>query len=649
LEEIAVLKTAKHRSDIQALRGLAVLAVVFFHAYESYFPQGYLGVDVFFVISGFVITPLILRIFTQLDFGERRLTRLKLFYVSRFYRLAPALAVFLIISTLAIFLVGLPGDHQRFVRQGFATVLLLGNYGAYEHFGDYFNTTPHPLIHTWSLSVEEQIYFLLPVFLILTIRGRDNPKKMIFLIYGFITLLSFISFLFPNILAPIYSNFGITHPSRFSFYSPIDRIWQFTIGGLGYFLLENSQNRIAKFSKGINVLLTFVLMISLFSSFHANPQYSAIFVTLISLLILTNRSLYILPNFSRKYFEWVGNRSYSIYLIHMPLLYLAKHSPVTGIGNNSDRGIQSVLAIFASLILGSLSYSKIEERFRKRTKNFSITKKSISVALTLNIVFPLILLFMMDFGYKHQYWGFDRNVQQPAYAGFLDSKCKRDSEIGPPCTYLDEGAKNVALLIGDSHAAHIAQAVVGAGKSQNWNIVVWTHGGCQIQFQKSDKGDLSDDCIKVNRQMKKWVLENRPNAIIVSQFVQSKSSQIGLMEALTSLRAIVPNILLVENSPVFPDGKDFMFSRPLIMSPYSPPKTFAEDEMELNDKNASDQLAEWARQNRISTLNFWSLFCKNGTCSRYSNGYWLYRDTHHFSIEGAALTIPQIESYLMQF
>lgn len=623
-----------------------MLAVVLFHTKESYFPNGYLGVDVFFVISGFVITPLILRIFIQSEFRERRLTRLKVFYISRFYRLAPALSVTLVISTIAMFLVGLPGDHQRFARQGVATILLLGNYGAYKNFGDYFNTTPHPLIHTWSLSVEAQIYILLPLFLMLLIRNQINLKKMVYFIFGFITIISFVSFLFPSILGSVYSNFGIIHPSRFSFYSPIDRIWQFILGGLGYLYFEKGQNRIPKLSNGINLLITSVMLFLLFGTFHISPKYGTILITLISLFMVTTRSLYVLPNFVRKYSEWVGDRSYSIYLIHLPLLYLAKHSPATIIGNSNDRGIQSLLAVFASFILGSLSYSKIEKRFRKNTTNYSNTRRSMSIALTLNILCPLTLLVTLYLGYMHQYWGLDRNIQQPPYAGYLDSKCERDSEMGPPCTYLHRGAEKVVLLIGDSHAAHIAQALVDAGNNQSWNVVIWTHGGCQIQFQDTDNVYESQNCIEVNKQMKKWVLENRPDALIASQFVQSKSSQIDLMNALKSLHKIVPNLLLIENSPVFPDGKDFMFSRPLLLSPYSPPKIFEEGSMELRDKKASDQLAGWAQRNGISTLNFGSLFCKNGICRRYSEPHWLYRDTHHFSIEGAALTIPQLESYL---
>lgn len=121
------------------------MAVVLFHAEENFFPLGYLGVDVFFVISGFVVTPLILQIFTN---KQSRLSNLRYFYFRRFYRLAPALSVTLAISAIAILLLGYPADHQRFARQGIATLLLIGNLGVYIYSGDYFSPDPNPLVHT---------------------------------------------------------------------------------------------------------------------------------------------------------------------------------------------------------------------------------------------------------------------------------------------------------------------------------------------------------------------------------------------------------------------------------------------------------------------------------------------------------------------
>jgi len=144
------------RKDIQSLRGVAVIAVVAFHLSEKYFPYGYLGVDVFFVISGYVLTDQFIRIYQ----GNKIeiFTRLLIFFRMRFWRLAPALFVVLLVSTILIFLTVTPSNHTSFSLQGIATIFLVGNLGALKLNGDYFRPDPNPLLHTWSLSVEEQIY-----------------------------------------------------------------------------------------------------------------------------------------------------------------------------------------------------------------------------------------------------------------------------------------------------------------------------------------------------------------------------------------------------------------------------------------------------------------------------------------------------------
>ena len=186
-----MLTGTNYRQDIQVLRGLAVIAVVLFHAKENYFPLGYLGVDVFFVISGFVVTPLIFRIFTEEASKSEVLSNLKYFYKRRYYRLAPALAAMLVFSGLAIFWLGPISIHNRFSSLGISSILLLGNLGAYRYVGDYFSPNPNPLVHTWSLSVEEQIYIFLPLIFILIHLYCRISKKIFKIVFIFITVISF--------------------------------------------------------------------------------------------------------------------------------------------------------------------------------------------------------------------------------------------------------------------------------------------------------------------------------------------------------------------------------------------------------------------------------------------------------------------------
>jgi peptidoglycan/LPS O-acetylase OafA/YrhL len=644
-----MISETKYRRDIQVLRGLAVLAVVLFHANESFFPLGYLGVDVFFVISGFVVTPLILRIFTdQANAHGGGLSNLRHFYKTRFYRLAPALAVTLTISAVTIFLLGPPADHQRFARQGIATLLLAGNVGAYRNSGDYFSPTPNPLVHTWSLSVEEQIYIFLPLILILILRNRKSIKKITAVLLGVISVVSFVSFLFPAILHPLYFGAGIELPSQFSFYSPIDRIWQFTVGGLAYLLLDRYHNRSRNIPKSIQLLALIAVVMILFGPLPMNLKGSSLLASFFAVIVILFKSLDVLPDFLIKKLEWVGDRSYSIYLVHMPLIYLAKYSPLMQIGTDEYRIFQSVIAVVISVLLGALSYSKIENRFRGRGKINGSGVKSISAAMVLTVGLPLIFFVSMDIGQKIRYWGLDRNPSQPIVAWELDPNCNRMSELHLPCLYEITDSTQTILLIGDSHAAHISQAVVDAARKEHWNAGIWTQSGCYVQFQRQIRDQVTDQCLRQNQRILKWVEENKPDAIIVSQFVHSDSSQGDLRNALFTLHQIVPNILLVENNPIFPDEKDFMISRPLIMSPYKPPKDFKQSMMQTKDKNASNQLANWARDNNISTMNFDSLFCRKDLCTRFSNQKWLYSDHDHFSAAGAELTVPQLVAFLQR-
>ena len=105
------------------------------------------------------------------------------------------------------------------------------------------------------------------------------------------------------------------------------------------------------------------------------------------------------------------------------------------------------------------------------------------------------------------------------------------------------------------------------------------------------------------------------------------------------------NVILVLNTPVFPDRNDFMVSRPLLMKPYNPPREFAIKDMDKTNFYASASLGQWARKNRIDTLDLSSLFCNKLTCTRFRDGQWLYWDDDHLSVYGAALAEPKLRGY----
>ena len=633
----------KYRKDIQVLRGLAVLAVLLFHADASLFPLGYLGVDVFFVISGFVVTPLILRI--PSDSSNRNstlLSGLSNFYKRRFFRLAPALTVSLVFSAILVFLLLPPTSHSRFARQGIATLLFLGNLGAYEYSGDYFHPNPNPLIHTWSLSVEEQIYFALPLILLPFLRSIN--RKVVFYLLAFITVFSFTLSL--GVIDPIYSRLGIENEVLFSFYSPINRIWQFTLGGLGFLIQEKHPNLLGAFFKRTNLVFVITLFMVLFGSLELNYKNSPFVVCSIALIVILSKSLCLMPKGIFKKLEWLGYRSYSIYLVHMPLISTIQHSPINQLSNDDWRKALSFVALIFSIWLGALIYLKVENIFRGNKSGKIVERKTFWSAVVLFPILPLVLFVIMDAGSRSNYWGLSGSNPPVSVGWDQDPNCDRMSELYSPCLYQTQGSSRTVLLIGDSHAGHLSQAMVNVAKSENWDLGVWTQADCLVQFEQDLTAQVSIECLKQNNRILNWVNQMKPDLVIISQYVKSDSSQIKLREALSVLQSRVRNVLYIENSPVFPRGRFTISNRPIIVPESWVSKVFSRTEMMLEDKKASDELANWARRNGISTMDFTSLFCTNQVCTRYANGKWLYADEDHFSLTGADLAIPQLSDIL---
>ncbi len=641
----------EYRKDIQVLRGLAVLAVVLFHANEGNFPLGYLGVDVFFVISGFVVTPLILRIFTDKINGGGKLSNLRHFYKRRFYRLAPALAATLVISAILIFLFGPVGDHQRFARQGVTTLLLLGNVGAYRYSGDYFSPNPNPLVHTWSLSVEEQIYIILPLVLMLIINNRRSIKKISVVVLGIVSAVSFVSFLYPVILEPLYSRAGIELASQFSFYSPIDRIWQFTVGGLAFLSLDRYQKLTRRIPRGLNLLIAITIILVLFGPIHTNLKASSILASLSALFVIIFRSLNALPNVLIHKLAWVGDRSYSIYLVHMPVLYLVKYSPVTLIGIDENRNIQVIIAVFASILLGALSYSKIENRYRNGFRVDHSSQKKLAIPLVVTFLVPVLVFVSLDrstaIGLKNS--GLPVRSETPPYD--WDKECNFLSSqqyINPkPCKYGNHKSGESILLIGDSHAASISRAIISLGDSNNMDTLIFTFSGCSFVLNSKDFNYsysypyLTPDCVKHNQSILNFVRNNKPTVIIYSYrssapyvYPNNSGSRTHYNEmVLKNLKVLmkedikaihigsVPELLPIETRVQDWLGLKAKFS-----------DIPNEDNNYWEDKFAADYY--------LNTLN---IFCQKVVCANKSAKGWLYHDADHLSELGAKSLIRGLD------
>ena len=486
--------TNGHRADIQVLRGIAVLVVLLFHAKQSIFPLGYLGVDVFFVISGFVVTPLILRIFPHSEIFNREETfdRLRAFFIRRFFRLAPALGTSLILAVLLVLIFSPSWDNRDFPHQALATLLLVGNWGAFSFVGDYFHGSSSPIVHTWSLSAEEQIYVLIPLFFFLLSMFSQKFRKSSVL--RNVLLVGIISFITQFLIqASFHEYFGLDADvvRNALFYSPISRIWEFSLGALAYAL---SARRILeiKFTNSLFSLVFVVVGLMGLLYFLLSDPWPLI-ATTTALGIIYLELLLRLPKLLLYMLAWVGDRSYSIYLVHLPLMYVAKNSPIFG---DARRQIIIGLAFVLSILIGSVMFSQIEDRFRITNSSPVLNKETILKIFSVFVAFPIITFSTLDLAIAHNYWGV-LNIQQPAIGALAPDESCRSFNSPTPCVYqlgvTSNGIKNI--LVGDSHADSLSTVFAQVSSAKSEAFAVWTKGNCPFILRETLKGTKYDEIL----------------------------------------------------------------------------------------------------------------------------------------------------------
>ena len=339
----------QYRADVDGLRALAVLAVVAFHAAPLLFPGGFLGVDVFFVISGFLISGLVL---DQLRAGKFTMSG---FYLRRARRILPALLLMLFVSSLLALAVLMPDELQDFAKLMIASVTFVPNLALLSDTG-YFDVGAHmkPLLHMWSLGVEEQFYFIWPFFLMLMAR-RDRPAQTLVLI-GVLAALSFLAHLL------IFRD----SPDA-SFYLPFTRFWELMIGAAlaavpaGATPLGASRKVLGAISTA-GVLLMVASMVAADDKPNAwvgiAPTMGAAMFIAAGPQALPNRSA-----FSWRPVVYLGLISYPLYLWHWPFLSMLR------IVDLEDRGlyrIMRILMVLLAVVAAVLTYHLVERPVRRR-------------------------------------------------------------------------------------------------------------------------------------------------------------------------------------------------------------------------------------------------------------------------------------------
>ena len=618
------------RHDINLLRGLAILSVVFYHFVPKLLPGGFIGVDIFFVISGYLMTSIITKNAIKGDFSFIS------FYSARFRRIVPALFVMTIMLMLA-FWYWLPTvEYRKLGNYVGYVVLFISNIRLNKESGDYFAGDSHEnwFLHTWSLSVEWQFYLLLPLLIVFLVK----IKKAKSLPYVFLALavLSFSS--------------SVYHSSEFdssTFYLLQYRAWEMLCGGLSFFLTAKMSSTVRNFGAATGLVAIILCAFLLDQNVTWPGIFTVIPVASTMLCIICNSQT--LASQLDRHISWVGLSSYSVYLWHWPLAVLLVYANV----NNDVRWVS--LALIASFIIGVLSWKTIENPARSalaRISNLSL--------LTVAVVFAGSL-YLTSYAIKNQIVTNDPNPRVDVIASEAINKNYSEDSRTHISHYGSGPVK--AIIIGDSHAVATATALASA-VGDNGSVVGLTYSGCpNIAF-----GDLKDHpgCSLFNQQLLNRLSEfnsqtpvflvNRSTHYIENGLIDfgsrtdSKEKNDELFkESYSEMVCAIRkrhNVFMVNPIPEMPVNVPRRISHDLMMGK-TPEDIFTtvQSYIERNQLilDAQKKAAKSCSAEILKPIDY---LCHDGLCYGSENLQPLYFDDNHISETGNKKLIPMFKSAL---
>jgi len=450
----------KYRPDIDGLRAIAIIFVLFFHAGLTLFPSGFIGVDIFFVISGCLITGIINESLQNNHFSFIQ------FYNRRLWRLQPVFICLLVITTLITLFFYLPDDLIQYFKSARKTSLFISNNFFERATTDYFssNNNQLPLLHTWSLSIEWQCYLILPIVIYLF--HRMLGKKCINIAIYSLTLLFFVLTLY----------FSSTYPTK-NYYHLLSRVFEFLIGSC----VALSHNRFSLnkyFSDFISVTAVFILFyVATRHSINIGfPNWYALVVCIATGILITTGGQHpgsLLTQFlSGKPIVFIGLISYSLYIWHWPILALIRYLDI------KETTTVLSLAFVLIFIIAYLSWRFIEKKARKfNTAKFSLT-------LVCLLILPITIIHISDYLIKNNE-GYPQRFEETAaieatlkqFANSQRPLClqEKNIEVSSDCALgAQKAGSKTAFMIGDSYANHYWGFIDTLAK--NANLSVMTHG-----------------------------------------------------------------------------------------------------------------------------------------------------------------------------
>ncbi|WP_201864193.1 acyltransferase family protein [Microvirga soli] len=611
------------------MRAVAVIPVLLFHAEVPFFAGGYVGVDVFFVISGYLITGIISR---ELANGRFSLVA---FYERRMRRIFPCLMAVISFSMVAAIFLFLPEDFSHLSKSVISSVLFSSNILFWRESG-YFNAQGDlvPLLHTWSLAVEEQFYILFPLVFVLIYRSARSNLLII------IVALATTSFLI--------SIWGIRKAPTFTFYMAPTRAWELLTGSLlALGLVPPTKNRMGREGLTLLGIALIASAVCLFSARTPFPgEYAGVPVLGAALIIYASANTVTGRVLSLRPIVFIGLISYSIYLWHWPILVFAKYYLVDAL---PSWGV--ILAIILSLLIATLSWRYIETPFRreeivKRRPLFVGAAAVILVFITAGILGLLSGGWVSRVPVEVAYLASFRNDVSPRR-----SDCHRGEgsaiALSRSCVFGVPKLPEFAVW-GDSHAVELAFALGRLAEQHGRSLMQVSYSSCPPVI-----GTGSTGCQSHNDATLEYLRSHSHiRTIFLVAFYDNKSSRPptyadGFRRTVSTLIDAGKHVVLIYPIPRSPADV------PSVLARYAwkgiGTERLAIDRGVYLRRNAEilDLLDSLARQRNVSRVIPHEYLCHEESCSVLFDGKALYFDDHHLSLAGAQRIASLFEPFFV--
>lgn len=666
------------RRDIQMLRGIAVLAVMLNH-FGGLLPGGFLGVDLFFAVSGYVIFQSLAK---QIEDGRGLGQVLAEFWKRRFWRLVPALSVVLLFTALASFAFLTPRDFRDQLEMIGWSTIFAGNIGVeLVSRVDYFDPAADQnwLLHLWSLGVEEQFYLLFPLVVVgvYVLSRKTFSSRGMFLMLVAITLaslgLAWVNELLFARTAGDGGDLGSGVAAALGYYSPLTRAWEFGFGALAALL----RPRLSTFSTPLTLGALAVLALSLGffpeSNLHPGPLALVPLASVFAILLFSPDNLRGSNPVARA-MQWVGDRSYSLYLWHWTIWSLLNQfSTIPPL-------VQIVLAGALTVGLADRTFIHVEQRFRRRNPKGQLSgveragQKASAIAFFIGPLAAVLGLQMI-------FTSVAQAGRLPVATPISQVEPKIDC-LQTPCS----SEEFEVLLVGDSHSGAIANALDAKLDEANISMraaVLNRKFGC-LHLPSTSVVSIHEECQELSAQVRATIDEVRPEVLVIYGYTAGRFTEINSgkkkeieIRYQASSDVIEPNeaaeayaialgevidfaaarnvaVVIVSGTPDFDSRPEEVDSQgqkasigQLIASSFGTTllgmTVSVSEQIERHGsfREIENRLAQSAES--VSLVDSWSVLCSDESCSQAdNNGVFLYSDHDHLSPEGAALLVPLI-------